>query len=78
MLVNSITMNDIKKTYISSQIKAITPDMVNIEMDQLITIGKNAHTISPRSRIGNNIVDFFTFKQRLETKGKYNTNFLNF
>jgi 16S rRNA G966 N2-methylase RsmD len=71
-------MNDIKKTYISSQIKAITPDMVNIEMDQLITIGKNAHTISPRSRIGNNIVDFFTFKQRLETKGKYNTNFFEF
>jgi hypothetical protein len=71
-------MDDNKKTYISRQIKNITQNIVDIEMNQLIDIGKNAHTISPRSRVGNNIVDFFTFKQRLETKGKYNTNFFEF
>jgi len=71
-------MDDKQKTYISRQIKNITQNMVDIEMKQLIEIGKNAHTISSRSRVGNNIVDFFTFKERLETKGKYNTNFFEF
>lgn len=52
--------------------------MVDKEMQQLIEIGGTAATISPRSRIGNNIVDFYTFKQRLETKGKYNINFFTF
>ena len=66
------------KTYIAAQIKEITPKMVDMEMDKLIEIGKNADTISPRSRIGNNVVDFFTFPQRLETRGKYNTNFFEF
>jgi 16S rRNA G966 N2-methylase RsmD len=47
-------------------------------MQQLIDIGKNACNLSPRSRIGNNIVDYFTFVQRLETKGKYNTSFYEF
>lgn len=71
-------MDNNTKMYISSQIKNITQNIVDIEMKQLIDIGKNAHTISSRSRIGNNIVDFFTFKQRLETKGKYNTSFFEF
>jgi len=71
-------MDNAKKTYISGQIKNITQNMLDIEMKQLIDIGKNADTISSRSRIGNNIVDFFTFKQRLETKGKYNTSFFEF
>ena len=31
-----------------------------------------------RCKIGNNIVDFFTFKERLETRGKYNVNFYDF
>ena len=33
---------------------------------------------SPRSLVGNNVVDYFTFTQRLETKGKYNINFYEF
>ena len=66
------------KKYIAAQIKKITPKMVDTEMDKLIEIGKNANTISPRSRIGNNVVDFFTFQQRLETRGKYNVNFFEF
>jgi tRNA1(Val) A37 N6-methylase TrmN6 len=31
-----------------------------------------------RCRIGNNVVDFFTFRERLETRGKYNINFFDF
>jgi 16S rRNA G966 N2-methylase RsmD len=34
--------------------------------------------MSSRSRIGNNVVDYFTFVQRLETKGKYDANFFDF
>ena len=66
------------KKSIANQIKNISLDDVEKEMNELITIGKNSHTIGPRSLIGNNIVDFFTFVQRLETKGKYNTNFFEF
>ena len=47
-------------------------------MNKLIEIGKNSHTIGPRSRIGNNIVDYYTFVHRLETRGKYNANFFEF
>lgn len=66
------------KLYISNKIKNISIDDVDNEMKQLINIGKNACNMSPRSRVGNNIVDFFTFTQRLETKGKYDTNFFEF
>lgn len=66
------------KEYISQQIKNITMEDVEKEMNKLIEIGKNAYTMSSRCRIGNNIVDYFTFKQRLETKGKYNVSFFEF
>jgi len=68
----------IDKIYISKQIKNITIDSVDKEMHELINIGKNAQNISSRSRIGNNIVDYFTFLQRLETKGKYDITFFEF
>jgi predicted RNA methylase len=71
-------LNIDEKNIISKKIKNITIDIVDKEMTQLINVGKNAHTLSCRSRIGNNIVDFFTFLQRLETKGKYNINFFEF
>jgi len=66
------------KNHISNQIKNISVIEVEREMDKLIEIGTNAHLMSSRSRIGNNIVDYFTFTQRLETKGKYNINFFEF
>ena len=66
------------KLYIANKIKNISIDDVDKEMKQLINIGKNAGKLSSRSRIGNNIVDFFTFTQRLETKGKYDVNFFEF
>ena len=69
--------SNLVKENIAKDIKNISLEMVDREMDKLIEIGKNAHIIGPRSRIGNNIVDYFTFLQRLETRGKYNVNFLN-
>jgi 16S rRNA G966 N2-methylase RsmD len=67
-----------QKLEISKQIKNIALEDIDKEMDQLIKIGNNASSMSPRSRVGNNIVDYFTFSQRLSTKGKYNINFYEF
>jgi hypothetical protein len=71
-------MEPLDKTFIAHQIKPITLADVEKEMNQLIHIGKGACHVGPRSRIGNNVVDYFTFKQRLETKGKYNASFFDF
>jgi 16S rRNA G966 N2-methylase RsmD len=67
-----------EKFIIAKNIKNITINDVEKEMNELVKIGKNAYTIGPRSRIGNNVVDYFTFLQRLETKGKYNVSFFEF
>jgi 16S rRNA G966 N2-methylase RsmD len=66
------------KQEIANAIKPITLDEVNKEFNELVKIGKDAHTIGPRSRTGNNVVDYFTFVQRLETKGKYDASFFDF
>ena len=63
---------------IATKIKNIPEDVIHIEMNKLIQIGKTASTMSPRSRVGNNIVDYFTFAERLKTRGKYNINFYEF
>ena len=67
-----------EKMEIAKKIKDITIEEVEKEMNKLISIGKNANTISERSKIGNNVVDYFTFLQRLETKGKYDVNYFEF
>lgn len=67
-----------QKVEISKQIKNISLEDIDKEMNKLIQIGTSACTMSSRSRIGNNIVDYFTFSQRLSTKGKYNINFYEF
>ena len=66
------------KSLITKKIKNISLDNVDKEISQLIKIGNDAHTMSPRCRIGNNIVDYFTFCERLETKGKYDVSFFEF
>jgi len=78
---NSTKITKIKKITketISKSIKNISLSDLEREWTKLVQIGTNASTISPRSRIGNNIVDYFTFTQRLETKGKYNITFFEF
>ena len=72
---------DLEKENISKSIKNISLEIVNREMDKLIQIAPNIESFinsTPRSLVGNNIVDYFTFTQRLETKGKYDINFYEF
>jgi hypothetical protein len=75
--MNKILNIEEKKT-IANAIKDISLNDVDTEFVELVKIGKNAHAIGPRSRIGNNVVDYFTFVQRLETKGKYDASFFDF
>ena len=75
--MNKILNIEEKKT-IANAIKDISLNDVDTEFSELVKIGKNAHAIGPRSRIGNNVVDYFTFVQRLETKGKYDASFFDF
>ena len=72
------TYTNEEKHEIAKQIKNITLEEIDKEMKQLIDIGEKASSMSPRSRIGNNIVDYFSFSQRLSTRGKYNINFYEF
>jgi predicted RNA methylase len=69
---------NLEKKFIADKIKNISLNDVESEMNELIKIGKDAHNIGSRSRIGNNVVDYFTFVERLDTKGKYDTSFFEF
>lgn len=66
-----------EKIFIAHQIKPISIEDVNHQMEQLIQL-RDFSTISPRSRLGNDIVDYFTFVARLETRGKYNVSYFEF
>lgn len=72
------TFSKEEKREIAKHIKDIDLTIVDREFHALMQIGTNAHCISERSKVGNNIVDYFTFVERLETKGKYNANFYEF
>ena len=67
---------------LSKQIKPITLDDATKDFIKLQLVAndfaKNNDNISSRYRFGNNIVDYFTFTERLNTKGKYNINFYEF
>ena len=68
----------ITKEQIANKIKNITIAGATLDFSNLKNIGLNAKNISARSRIGNNVVDYFTFKERLHTRGKYDINFFEF
>lgn len=76
MLKENYTKDE--KIVISKHIKNIEIESVDKDMEKLIQIGNKANTISERSKIGNDVVDYFTFLQRLETKGKYDINYFEF
>ncbi len=63
---------------ISKSIKNITIEDINSDYGKLVQIGINASSMSPRCRTGNDVVDYFTFKERLNTRGKYDINFFEF
>ena len=67
-----------RKAEIAHLIKPITLAQADDEFRQLVALGTAAGTKGARCRLGNNVVDFFTFAQRLETRGKYNVNYYEF
>ena len=77
---NPSNYTDEERINISKKIKNISNETIHQEMEKLIHIGKNIETQipSPRIRTGNNIVDYFTFHERLKTRGKYNIDFYDF
>ena len=74
--------SDLEKETISNSIKPISLKNATEDFNKLKLLSdnfvKDPFNISPRCRIGNNIVDFFTFTERLNTKGKYDVNFFEF
>ncbi len=76
--MNAETFTKEEKREIAKKIKDIRMEVVEEDMNKLIKIGKGAHMISERSKIGNDVVDYFTFLPRLETKGKYDVNYFEF
>ena len=81
-----MNLNNDEKQMIANKIKCISEtDMKNdYEMLKKMVTEASANTnavaveFNERCRIGNNVVDFFTFRERLETRGKYNINFFDF
>lgn len=64
---------------ISRKIKPLTLDNINTDWNKLIKLKDgNLNDVSNRCRIGLNIIDYFTFTERLRTKGKYNASFFDF
>jgi hypothetical protein len=79
-----MNLNNDEKQMIANKIKCISEtDMKNdYEMLKKMVTEANTNAVAvefnERCRIGNNVVDFFTFRERLETRGKYNINFFDF
>ena len=76
-------MNDSEKQIIANKIKCISEEDVKNDYKMLknmmaATTTSTSVEFNKRCRVGNNVVDFFTFRERLETRGKYNINFYDF
>jgi 16S rRNA G966 N2-methylase RsmD len=82
---------ELNKKMIAHKIKPIGEIDAEIDFETLQNVvdnallSKNDDTASgsgiefnERCRVGNNIVDFFTFQERLETRGKYDVTFYDF
>jgi len=77
------------KKFIANKIKPISEIDAETDFETLRTTVDNAllsatatddtkGEIEFKERCGNNVVDFFTFQERLETRGKYNASFYDF
>lgn len=70
--------NDVDRVMIAKYIKNISQADAMADFNDLKSIGLNASIQSSRCQIGNNTVDYFTFTERLNTKGKYNVSYFEF
>ena len=75
---NVSTLSKEEKRRIATSIKPLTLAQIEGEYRELQAIGTQASQKSERCRVGNNVVDYFTFAQRLETRGKYDMSFYDF
>ena len=72
------------KKFIANKIKPISEIDAETDFEALQTIvsaaliSANGGGIVFKERCGNNVVDFFTFQERLETRGKYDVTFYDF
>jgi hypothetical protein len=66
----------IEKKEISKRIKQISLDDVNKDYEKLNNLKCN--TLNPNSNIGNDVVDYFTFYERLNTVGKSGISYYDF
>ena len=76
-----MNLNNDEKQIIANKIKCISETDMKNDYDMLkkmITTETNTVEFNERCRVGNNVIDFFTFRERLETRGKYNINFYEF
>jgi hypothetical protein len=81
-------LTDEKQLAIARSIKPISKETVLEEYIKLSTLYSSENIrmreigeqppISYANRTGNNIVDYFTFCERLKTRGKYNANYFDF
>lgn len=72
------TLSFEEKQHIATLIKPISSIKAQNDYLQLKKTIDNLQNITDRCRIGNDCVDYFTFTERLNTKGKYNVNFYDF
>ena len=66
-----------EKQEIAFNIKPISLERAKQDYEKLQGLTDTSN-ISSRCLIGNDVVDYFTFVERLNTKGKYNANFYDF
>ena len=68
-----------QKSAMIKEMSSITKEEALADYTKLEEVGcDKLTTIPPLSKIGNKVVDFFTFPQRIETKGKTGLNFFDF
>ena len=75
-----MNLNNDEKQIIANKIKCISETDMKNDHEKLKKMVMEANVVefNERCRVGNNVVDFFTFRERLETRGKYNINFYDF
>jgi 2-polyprenyl-3-methyl-5-hydroxy-6-metoxy-1,4-benzoquinol methylase len=73
--MNTNNFSQYEKNQIAHTIKPITIDKIVKDFNKL---QHNITNLSLMSRVGNDMVDYYTFAERLNTKGKYNASFYDF
>ncbi len=77
-VMNHMVLSNDEKINISKQIKNDSIQTIEDEYNKLIKISKTDNYYGSQIKLGNKIIDYFTFTKRLETKGKYNCSFFDF